>query len=136
MVSSQFLYGFFGNIKYLYYGCFSRQNSRRIVKDLYKVLEYAGTGLNGALGGKPKDEGAGLYQSHVLGRDLWSDVFNERSLSHSEWCGRCNQTYVKAEDNLLRCISIHRQHRSVEYARRGHTILGLLVVIRWKTVRS
>ncbi len=74
----------------------------KIVKDLYKLLEYApGTGLNGALGGKPKDGKVQACTNPTFWGEICGQMYSaEKVFEPGEWCGRCNQTYVKAEREL------------------------------------
>ena len=78
-----------------------RVRPTKIVKKLYKLLEFApASGLDGVLGVKAKDGSSSLLNSTFWGEICGQLYSADKQFEPGEWCGRCNQTYTKADFNL------------------------------------
>ena len=79
-----------------------RVRPTQIVRKLYKLLEYAPTtGLDGSLGDKPKDGKIQACANSTFWGEICGQVYSaEKEFEPGEWCGRCNQTYTKADFEL------------------------------------
>lgn len=79
-----------------------RVRPTQIVRKLYKLLEYAPTtGLEGTLGEKPKDGKIQACANGTFWGEICGQIYSaEKVFEPGEWCGRCNQTYTKADFEL------------------------------------
>ena len=74
----------------------------KIVKKLYKLLEFApASGLDGVLGEKAKDGRVQACSNSTFWGEICGQLYSaDKKFEPGEWCGRCNQTYTKADFNL------------------------------------
>ena len=79
-----------------------RVRPTNVVRNLYKLLEYApATGEKGALGDKVKDGKIQACSNATFWGEICGQVYSaNKKFEPGEWCGRCNQTYVKADFEL------------------------------------
>ena len=79
-----------------------RVRPTKIVKKLYKLLEYApASGLNGVLGEKAKDGRVQACSNSTFWGEICGQIYSaDKKFEPGEWCGRCNQTYTKADFEL------------------------------------
>ena len=73
-----------------------------MILKLYKLLEYASaTGIEGCLGGKPKNGQVFACTNSTLWGEICGQLYSgEYEFEPGEWCGRYGQPFVKAERNL------------------------------------
>ena len=74
----------------------------RIVLRLYRMLQYApASGLDGVLGEKASDGKVQACSNATFWGEICGQLYSaKKKFEPGEWCGRCNQTYVKAEREL------------------------------------
>ncbi len=79
-----------------------RVRPTKIVKKLYKLLEYApASGLDGVLGDKAKDGRVQACSNSTFWGEICGQLYSaDKKFEPGEWCGRCNQTYTKADFEL------------------------------------
>lgn len=79
-----------------------RVRPTQIVKKLYKLLEYApATGDKGVLGQKAKNGEIQACSNATFWGEICGQMYAaDRQFEPGEWCGRCNQTYTKADFEL------------------------------------
>ena len=79
-----------------------RVRPTKIVKKLYKLLEFApASGLDGVLGEKAKDGRVQACSNSTFWGEICGQLYSaDKKFEPGEWCGRCNQTYTKADFNL------------------------------------
>lgn len=79
-----------------------RVRPTQIVKKLYKLLEFApATGEKGVLGQKPKNGEIQACSNATFWGEICGQMYAaDRQFEPGEWCGRCNQTYTKADFEL------------------------------------
>ena len=79
-----------------------RVRPTKIVKKLYKLLEFApASGLDGVLGDKAKDGRVQACSNSTFWGEICGQLYSaDKKFEPGEWCGRCNQTYTKADFNL------------------------------------
>ena len=79
-----------------------RVRPTKIVKKLYKLLEFApASGLDGVLGVKAKDARVQACSNSTFWGEICGQLYSaDKQFEPGEWCGRCNQTYTKADFNL------------------------------------
>jgi hypothetical protein len=73
-----------------------------MILKLYKLLEYASaTGVDGGLGGKPKNGQVFACSNPTLWGEICGQLYSgEYEFEPGEWCGRCGQPFIKAERSL------------------------------------
>ena len=73
-----------------------------VVKKVYKLLQYApAAGLDGVLGEKAKDGRVQACANPTFWGEICGQMYSaDKVFEPGEWCGRCNQNYVKAEREL------------------------------------
>ncbi|MAA77897.1 MAG: hypothetical protein CL916_01455 [Deltaproteobacteria bacterium] len=76
--------------------------STSMILRLYKLLEYASaTGVEGCLGGKPKNGQVYACSNPTLWGEICGQLYSgDYEFEPGEWCGRCGQPFVKAERSL------------------------------------
>ena len=76
--------------------------SSGVVKKVYKLLQYApAAGLDGVLGDKAKDGRVQACANPTFWGEICGQMYSaDKVFEPGEWCGRCNQNYVKAEREL------------------------------------
>ncbi len=79
-----------------------RVRPTQIVKKLYKLLEYApASGLDGVLGEKAKNGKVQACSNSTFWGEICGQLYSaDKKFEPGEWCGRCNQTYTKADFEL------------------------------------
>ena len=79
-----------------------RVRPTQIVKKLYKLLEYApASGLKGVLGPKAGDGRVQACANSTFWGEICGQLYSaDKKFEPGEWCGRCNQTYTKADFEL------------------------------------
>ena len=79
-----------------------RVRPTKIVKKLYKLLEFApASGEKGVLGDKPKNGEVQACSNSTFWGEICGQMYAaDRKFEPGEWCGRCNQTYTKADFEL------------------------------------
>jgi hypothetical protein len=79
-----------------------RVRPTKIVKKLYKLLEFApASGLKGVLGNKPSNGHVQACSNSTFWGEICGQMYAaDHQFEPGEWCGRCNQTYTKADFDL------------------------------------
>jgi len=73
-----------------------------MILKLYKLLEYASaSGIDGCLGGKPKDGNVVACSNPTLWGEICGQLYGaDYDFEPGEWCGRCGQPFIKADRSL------------------------------------
>ncbi|MEC7985415.1 MAG: hypothetical protein VX278_09640 [Myxococcota bacterium] len=73
-----------------------------MILNVYKLLEYAAaSGVDGCLGGKPKDGKVFACANPTLWGEICGQLYSGAyEFEPGEWCGRCGQPFTKSEREL------------------------------------
>jgi hypothetical protein len=79
-----------------------RMRRSRMVLKLYELLHLApASGVGGAIGPKPGDGRVQACKNATFWGEICGQLYSaDREFLPGEWCGRCNQTYQRAEREL------------------------------------